>query len=162
VLSHQPLAVALAILHIEWMIQAHYTESVRDNQNLDPQFKSLLKHHWMEEAQHARLDTLMVEALAEGLSPREIAETVDEYFQIGEMLDQGLAKQVKYGADSFTKATERNLSEWEHKQFMAVQHQANRWTYLGSGMTHPNFLATIDQLASEQRERIEEVAPAFC
>lgn len=45
---------------------------------------------------------------------------------------------------------------------MAVQHQANRWTYLGSGMTHPNFLATIDQLASEQRERIEEVAPAFC
>src|SRR5215813_7569885 len=65
VLAHEPLAVALAILHIEWMTQKHYTESVQDNQQLDPQFKSLLKHHWMEEAQHAKLDTLMVEALAQ-------------------------------------------------------------------------------------------------
>ena len=31
--------------------------------NID-QFKSMLKHHWMEEMQHAQLDTLMVEAIA--------------------------------------------------------------------------------------------------
>ena len=60
------------ILHIEWMTQRHYMDSVKDDQSLDPQFKSLLKHHWMEEAQHAKLDTLMVEALAEGRSAREI------------------------------------------------------------------------------------------
>ena len=65
VLAHDPLAVALVILHIEWMTQRHYIESVKDDQDLDPLFKSLLKHHWMEEAQHAKLDTLMVEALAE-------------------------------------------------------------------------------------------------
>ena len=35
VLSHHPLAVALTILHIEWMTQRHYVESVRDNQDLD-------------------------------------------------------------------------------------------------------------------------------
>ena len=52
--------------HIEWMTQSHYVDSVRDDGELDPLFKSLLKHHWMEEAQHAKLDTLMVEALAEG------------------------------------------------------------------------------------------------
>src|SRR5262245_51788391 len=65
ILAHEPLAVALAILLIEWMSQHHYTESVLDNQQLDSQFKSLLKFHWMEEAQHAKLDALMVEALAE-------------------------------------------------------------------------------------------------
>ena len=54
VLAHDPLAVALAILQIEWMTQRHYLDSVKDDQELDPQFKSLLKHHWMEEAQHTR------------------------------------------------------------------------------------------------------------
>jgi len=72
VLAKEPLAVALTILHIEWMTQRHYIDSVQDDQGLDPQFKSLLKHHWMEEAQHAKLDTLMVQALAEGRSAEEI------------------------------------------------------------------------------------------
>jgi len=47
VLSHHPLAVSLAILHIEWMTQRHFLDSVQDDQALDPQFKSLLRHHWM-------------------------------------------------------------------------------------------------------------------
>src|SRR5262249_28790535 len=51
VLGHQPLAVALTTLQIEWMTQKHWIEAVRDDQHLDPQFKNLLKHHWMEEAQ---------------------------------------------------------------------------------------------------------------
>src|SRR3712207_5728265 len=59
VLRHDPLAVALFILHVEWMTQAHYLESVRDDAGIDPLFKSLLRHHWIEEAQHAKLDTLM-------------------------------------------------------------------------------------------------------
>ena len=39
VLSHSPLGVALVILGIEWMTQKHYLESVRDDEDLDPQFK---------------------------------------------------------------------------------------------------------------------------
>ncbi|HKU93102.1 MAG TPA: hypothetical protein VJP82_07130, partial [Sphingomicrobium sp.] len=65
VLSHHPLAVGLIILMIEWMTQAHYVGSIRDDSDIDPLFKSLFKHHWMEEAQHAKLDTLIVDALAD-------------------------------------------------------------------------------------------------
>ena len=68
VLRHDPLAVGLVILMIEWMTQQHYLGSIRDDGDLDPLFKSLMKHHWMEEAQHAKLDTLIVDALAEGRS----------------------------------------------------------------------------------------------
>ena len=42
-----------------------------------------------------------------------------------------------------------------------AQMRANRWTYLGSGMTHPNFLATLEGLLPEARTRIEQVAPIF-
>jgi hypothetical protein len=37
-----------------------------------------------------------------------------------------------------------------------------RWTYLGTGMTHPNFLATVEEIKPEARKQIEEMAPAFC
>lgn len=33
---------------------------------------------------------------------------------------------------------------------------------LGSGMSHPSFLATVGRLRPAARTRLEEVAPAFC
>jgi hypothetical protein len=162
VLAHDPLAVALTILHIEWMTQRHYLDSVQGDQRLDPQFKSLLKHHWMEEAQHAKLDTLMVEALAQGRGKKEIESAVEEYIEIGGFLDGGLRMQTQFDMESFMRATGRKLTDSEREKFMEIQHQANRWTYLGSGMTHPNFLATLDNLRPEARKRVEEIAPAFC
>lgn len=162
VLAHDPLAVALTILHIEWMTQRHYLDSVKDDQSLDPQFKSLLKHHWMEEAQHAKIDTLMVEALAEGRGAREIEAAVNEYLEIGGLIDAGLTQQVEFDLDAFTRATGRVLNEKEQDQFRRVQLQANRWTYLGSAMTHERVLATLESLSPAARRRIEEIAPAFC
>ncbi|MEW6131231.1 MAG: hypothetical protein AB1757_29650 [Acidobacteriota bacterium] len=162
VLSHHPLAVAMAILHIEWMTQKHYTESIQDNQQLDPQFKSLLKHHWMEEAQHAKLDTLMVEALAANCSDAEIEQAVEDYLKIGGFLDEGLKQQTTFDLESLLCATGRDLSPDEQQAFIEKQHQANRWSYLGSGMTHPNFLATLENLSPAARKRIEAVAPVFC
>ena len=161
VLSHHPLGVALVILQIEWMTQRHYTDSVKDDQRLDPQFKSLLKHHWMEEAQHAKLDTLMVESLASSLSPEEVTRAVDEYLEIGGFIDGGLKQQVEFDLESLVRATGRELSATERDEFIAVQQQANRWTYLGSGMNHPNFLATLESISPGARERIEQIAPAF-
>jgi hypothetical protein len=162
VLSHQPLAVALTILHIEWMTQRHYIESIKDDQELDPQFKSLLKNHWLEEAQHAKLDTLMVEALADGMNAEDIAKAVDEYLEIGGFLDNGVKQQAIFDLEAFERKTGRIFNDEERGQFIAVQHQANRWTYLGTGMTHPKFLGTLEDLNPEQRKRIEEIAPIFC
>jgi hypothetical protein len=162
VLAHHPLAVALTTLHIEWMTQAHYIGSVRDDQNLDPQFKSLLKHHWMEEAQHAKLDTLIVAALAEGCDADQIEQAFEEYLQIGGMIDQGLHAQVAFDLASLQAATGRRLSRDEQEAFTATQLQANRWTYLGSGMTHPNFLSTLGALHPAARVKLEQLASAFC
>jgi hypothetical protein len=162
VLRHDPLAVALVTLHIEWMVQRHYLDSVKDDGSLDPQFKSLLRHHWMEEAQHAKLDTLMVAALAEGRSASEIEAAVEEYLEIGGFIDAGLAQQVELDLDAFTRATGRELSDEEKAEFRRAQLQANRWTYLGSGMTHEKVLATLEGLGPAARRRVEEVAQAFC
>lgn len=161
VLAHDPLAVGLVILMIEWMTQAHYVGSVKDETGLDLMFTNLLRNHWMEEAQHAKLDTLIVEALAETYTPEQKAKAIDDFFAIGGMVDQSLAQQVAFDIDAFERATGYVMSDGQRERFTTVQHQAQRWTYLGSGMVHPRFLASIDALGGDARRRIDEAAPLF-
>src|ERR1044072_4380197 len=116
ILGHDPLGVAITTLHIERMVQRHYLDSIKDDQDLDPQFKSLLKHHWIEEVQHAKLDTLMVGALAANRSEEEIMRGVDEYLEIGGFIDAGLKQQVEFDLSSFEQATGQTLSETEREE----------------------------------------------
>ena len=162
VLSHGPLGVGIAILHIEWMTLRHYIEGVKDNQDLDPQFKSLLKHHWLEGSQHTKLDTLIVEALAEAATEKEIDQAFQEYADIGAFLDNGIKQQTEFDIESFVQATGRNLSKSERDAMAAAVLKGMRWTYLGTGMTHPNFLATVEQISPEGKKQIEAMAPMFC
>jgi hypothetical protein len=161
VLSHHPLAIALLTLHIEWFVQQHYIESVRNNGELDSQFKNLLKHHWIDEAQHTKLDTLMIESLAKSCTPEEIEKALGEYLEMGSFLDHGLAQQVQFDLESLTLATGRQFSDEQIKEFETVQLQANRWTYIGSGMSHSNFLATVNDLSPEWKNKLERIAPSF-
>ncbi len=161
VLSHHPLAVALTILQVEWMTQRHYVDSVRDDAAIDELFRSLLRHHWMEEAQHAKLDTLIVAALAQACGPDEIDRAIEEYVQIGGLLDGGLQQQVAFDLDALQRAAGRVLSEADRGAFLEVQRQATRWTFLGSGMTHAHFLATVEMLRPGARQRIEALATTF-
>jgi hypothetical protein len=162
VLSHRPLGVALVILGIEWATQKHYLESIRDDNGLDSQFKSLLRHHWIEEAQHTKLDTLMIQALTDNLTNAEIEIGVSDYASIGNLFDGGLKQQVEFDIQALQRAAGRILNETEQELFRAIQLQALRWTYLGSAMTHPTFLTTVGEFSPSARKQIEEMAPAFC
>jgi len=162
VLAHDPLSVALVILHIEWMTQRHYIDSVRDDRKLDPQFKSLLRHHWMEEAQHAKLDGLMVEALSDGRTSEQLEAAFEGYLSIGMLIDGGLMAQVEMNLAAFEKATGRVLTPLEREEYLASQKQAIRWTYLGSGMTHPKYVDAVKALGRGLAAKLAEVAPMFC
>ncbi len=162
VLSHSPLGTGIAILHIEWITLRHYIEGVRDSQELDAQFKSLLKHHWLEESQHTKLDTLMVEELVANSTAQEIDQAFADYADIGAFLDRGIQQQAEFDVESFVQATGRGLSRTEREQVKNAVLKGMRWTYLGTGMTHPNFLATVEAIKPDARKQIEEMAPAFC
>lgn len=160
--DHSPLGMAVFILGIEWATQCHYVESIHDDRLLDPQIKSLLKHHWLEESQHAKLDALVFYELAAKSSPEQIAQAVDDFLDIGAFIDAGLKQQTELDLVSFETATGRSLSEGQRAEFIAVQHQAMRWTFLGSAMRNKGFLDAIGSITPAGRERIEQVAPTFC
>lgn len=161
VLSKPALSVSLLTLMIEWMTQRHFMDSMKDDQTLDPQFKSLLMHHWMEEHQHAQLDAMMTLAIAERLTQAEIDAGIDGFLELGAFFDEGLKQQTAFDLDALERAIGRTLSEAERGRFLAQQHQANRWTYLGSGLNHPRFLEIVGQLNAEKRAAIEAAAPTF-
>lgn len=148
VLRHDPLAVALAILMIEWMTQSHYVDSVRDDGDLDPLFKSLLKHHWMEEAQHAKLDTLMAHAVAESMDASERTKGWHDYLAILELLDGGLRQQVELDMQSFRDAGGR-LDANTVARWRTTQRRSYREVFITSGLRHPSFQRTVRELVPD-------------
>jgi hypothetical protein len=164
VLQHRPLGVLLIILYIEWMTQYHYLASVRDNhsERLDPQFCSLLRHHWLEEAQHTTLDTLMVKQLVRDLEPVEVEAGVNDFFKLIEFLNEGLMMQVQLDLESLAKATGRTLTEAERQEILTVQERSYRWTFIGSGVTHSQFIDTFKQISPARQYRLSEIAEIYC
>jgi hypothetical protein len=159
VLSKHPLTVGLITLMVEWMTHSHYVGAARGEPDMDPLFKSLLRHHWMEEAQHAKLDTLIVDALAEGRGEAEIARVMDQFFQVCAYLDECLKVQARFNVEALERATGRAYAN--RAPIMIQQYRASRWTYLGSGFVHPRFKATLEAITPHAAARIADAAPLF-
>ena len=115
----------------------------------------------MEEAQHAKLDTLMVEAIALTCTEQERDDAVDGYLDIGGFLDAGSGAADRARPRKLHSSDRPPLSDTERAAYLTAQRQATRWTFLGSGMSHPNFLATIDRVRPGARERLEAIVPSF-
>jgi hypothetical protein len=163
ILSHSRLGVFLTTLHIEWLTQKHYVESVKDNagEELDPLFCSLLKHHWLEESQHAKLDTLIVDKVASALEPSQVETGIDDYMSIGKMLDGGLAAQVQLDLESLQTATGRVFTAAERAEIAQAQTKAYRSTFLLGGMNHPSFDKSLRELSAAGHQRVGELARAI-
>jgi hypothetical protein len=154
VLAHSELGVALAVLHIEWMTQRHWLESVRGEAELEPAFRRLLRHHWLDESGHARLDALLVRQLAANASRAGRERGVDDYLHIVAVLDGALAALVELDRATLEAAIGRTLSARDAAQLQRRQHAAQRATFLSSGMTHPRFIESLREVAPDAPARV--------
>jgi hypothetical protein len=155
ILSHSPIAVMLVTLHLELMTQQHFVTCVKDDETLDPLFTNILKHHWIEEAQHAKLDLLELEQLVSEASPAAVEKAVEEYFGILVAFDGLLAKQVGMDLESVQAATGRQFTEAEAREIRDAQLRSYRMDFLTTGMTNPTFATVMAGLAPSVRERLE-------
>jgi hypothetical protein len=46
-------------------------------------------------------------------------------------------------------------------EIAAQQHQAGRWTFIGSGLVHERFKATLQNISPKAAARLAEAAPIF-
>jgi len=113
ILSHKPMAVLLITLHLEIMTQQHFVESFRKGaaDELDPLFRQLLRHHWLEEAQHAKIDILELHKLAADATPELREQSIDDYIKIVGALDGLLGQQAKNDVATLAKVLGRKFSD---------------------------------------------------
>lgn len=160
VLAEHPLAIALAVLHIEWMTQDHYLRSVRTAEDIDPEYKNLLRFHWVEEAQHARIDTLLIEEAVASHSDAERRVALDAYVRIVEKLGQVLSQQVQLDIEAFVRSggslTSSQRDAWRESQTSAY-HEA----FLRAGVTHPRLRATVEQHFDRTGEVLQRLGQRY-
>ena len=161
VLGKSRLAALLLTTLIEWFTQLHYLEHVRDEEELDELFRDILKFHWIEESQHAKADSLLIDEFAGDLSDQEREQAVDEVLELGMAIDGLLGQQIEMDIEALEGATGRAFSEDEKEEIRTHQRRAYRWTFLVSGLEHPNFVKIVDELTDAGSEKIAGAAKAL-
>jgi hypothetical protein len=155
ILSKAPMAVALTTLHIELMTQQHYVEGFQEGDGaLDPFFVSLLKNHWLEESQHAKIDALELQKLAAVATPEQIETAVDDYIAILHAFSGLLATQASLDVTTLEEAVGKTYSEEQRQAITASQTRAYRHTFIVLGVQNPMFVKYLEQFSAAGRGRV--------
>jgi hypothetical protein len=159
--SKSELAVLILIDIIEWFVQLHYTEHVRDKTDLDGLFRDLLKYHWLDEAHHAKIDTMLIAEKVEDMPMAEREAAVDEVLELGAAIDGLLQEQIGMNIDAVGAVSGRVFTEAERDEIHAKTLRAWRWTFLVSGLEHPKVVKLVQEITNEGPAKIRSVAQAL-
>jgi hypothetical protein len=158
ILSKSPIAVMLVTLHLEIMTQAHYVECVKDDSNLDPLFAKLLRFHWLEESQHARIDALELDKLVSAATPELLETAFADYLGLIDAFDGLLKAQADMDVPALQRATGRTFDPQQAAAIVSSQHRGYRHTFLVYGMTNANFLETLAKISPAAAARVSHRA----
>jgi hypothetical protein len=159
--SKSKLAVMTLIDIIEWFVQVHYTEHVLDRTDLDGLFRDLLKYHWLDEAQHAKLDTMLIAEMVEDIPMADRETAIDEVIELGGAVDGLLQQQIGLNIDALEAVTGRVFTESERGEIAAKTLRAWRWTFLVSGLEHPKVVKLVEEITDQGAAKIRNVAEAL-
>lgn len=156
--SRSPIAVMMLTLHLEIATQTHYVECVRDDDGVDPFFAKLLRMHWLDESQHARIDALELDKMLDTADRASIAQAFDDYIVLLDTLDERLECQAQMDARSVARAIARPLDARQSQQVTASQHAGYRRTFLTYGMTNPTFARHLETISPGAAVRVRDKA----
>lgn len=141
ILNNTLPAVLLATFHLEIITQEHYN-SLKNITDVDELFKKMLKLHWIEEAQHSKVDELELEIEAGYLSGDEKVIAVRSYLNILEGLSDLFALQASFDVDCFLGIYPKHESD--KLRLVKKTHELYRTLFIKSGLTHQRFREHVE------------------
>jgi hypothetical protein len=145
ILARSPMAVLLVTLHLELITQSHFVDCIQDSGELDPLFQSLFRRHWVEEAQHAKLDAMEIVKLRREADAAAVQTTIDDYFAIAGAFAGLLEAQAKLDVSSLARATGRTFSSEQVTAIEERQRRSYHRTFLRSGVTNAQFVEFLGE-----------------
>ena len=162
VCSSSSFAVYLLTLMIEWLTQRHYVECFGgEDDTLDPGFVKIFRLHWTEEAMHARLDLLELEALVSDMGNEEVVVAVNEFAELLVTLGKLTQAQDELDLATFEEVTERTLVPERRLELLSALRQGSLWTFVLSGLEHKAFQRAYSSVVSAQSLSLQELAGRF-
>lgn len=159
VLSKSTWAVLALTCHIEIFTQAHYKESIKPEENVSELYRDIFKYHWLEEAQHARLDELEWTRVHAGLTAEEIEQGVTDLIELVAAVDGILQAQSAADAEYFLTHIGRACTDEQASRIKTGILKAYRWQYIVSGMQIERFQSALaSKLDTAQMDRIMTAA----
>ena len=99
--------------------------------------------------------------MASALTAEQREQAIDQLLELGGAVDGLLAQQVELDIDALQTATGRSFTDDERDDLRAHQQSAYRWTFLVSGLQHPNFRRIVGQLTTAGEGKIAAAAQAL-
>jgi hypothetical protein len=163
ILDKKPMAVMLVTYHLELITQKHYVEFVKGDrdEDLDALFANLLRYHWLEESQHAKIDVLELEKMRADSSDKVVDEAIQDYVDIVHAFDGLLKAQGEMDAESLQKAIGRVLPPSERVSVAREMHQSYRNLFLTMGLDHASFQEMLERLSSTAGPRVLAMRPGL-
>lgn len=156
VLGKRTGAMLLLTAAIEWLTQLHYLSSFKDNETLDPFTRHIFKSHWLEESQHARMDHLETLRAFRGIDEEERQAAIDDLIELVGAVDGLLQQQAGLDVENLERYLDRSLPASERQRIHARVLDAKRYTFIESGVTHPNFQELFTAVTTPaQREQVQ-------
>ena len=145
VLTHHSLAIALVVLHIDALADAHARLAEESSEPLEPQLVELLRIHALDEARHLRLDRLILQDLLERSTPYERNRAVQQYVSVMDDMSASFGPRAGYDVCAFESHV-RALDEREAETLQREQARSYDAMMLHAGLTHPLVQETLDAL----------------
>jgi len=162
VLSKNPGATLLLTAAIEWFTQLHYLTCFKDDASLDSFTKHIFKSHWLEESQHARLDHLETLRAFRAMTDAEKDQAIDDLIELVGAVDGLLQTQAQLDVENVQRVLGRTLSDAEKQEVLASVLAAKRYTFIESGVTHPNFQELFGLVTTPaQQKKVQEALGAI-
>jgi hypothetical protein len=153
VLSKNTGAVLLLTAAIEWFTQLHYLTCFKDDESLDGFTRHIFKAHWAEESQHARMDHLETLRAFRGMTEPEKDRAVDDLIELVGAVDGLLQTQAQLDVDNLQRVLGRTLARSDQQEVLAAVQAAKRYTFIESGVTHPNFQELFGLVTTPTQQR---------
>jgi hypothetical protein len=162
VLTRDTGAVLLLTAAIEWFTQRHYLTCFDGDDTLDPFTRHVFRSHWQEESQHAHMDHL--ETLrAFGAMPAAQKDTaIDDLIELVGAVHGLLEQQAAHDVDNLERYLDRALAVAERREVQGAVMAAKRYSFIESGVTHPNFQELFGMVTTpDQRARVQTALGAL-
>lgn len=161
VMSKTPLSIWLLTLHSEIMTHFHYTFMFKSGIDLEPKFVEILKFHWMEEAQHVKVDLLEIEALVKSSSEAELNLAMDHYIELLRLVDSELAIANMAVIQNLKAIAGVVLSAQQELNLLTNLTKTSRELTILTVLKHPTFISAIKSMNIGYEAKLPELAKIF-